>query len=114
MSFIDIKNPQERDRIVQDYINIRNELRVKAENDKARGLTQQIQLVKTYTPLIKATQESTSKITQEIKNNRAVKENNNPFWKETYAKPAINYYLGSKKNLDKYYGIQKKRSLCDG
>ena len=108
MSFIDIKNPQERDRIVQDYINTRNELRAKAENDKARGLTQQIQLVKTYTPLIKATQESTSKITQELKNNRAVKENNNPFWKETYAKPAINYYLDSKKNLDKYYGIQKK------
>ena len=61
MSFIDIKNPQERDRIVQDYINTRNELRAKAENDKARGLTQQIQLVKTYTPLIKATQESSSK-----------------------------------------------------
>ena len=108
MSFIDIKNPQERDRIVQDYINTRNELRAKAENDKARGLTQHIQLVKTYTPLIKATQESTSKITEELKNNRAVKEEQKPFWKETYAKPAINYYLDSNKNLDEYYGIQKK------
>ena len=105
MSFIDIKNPQERERIVHDFINIRNTLRAEAENNKAKGLTQQIQLVKTYTPLIKATQESTSKITQEIKNNRAVKENNNPFWKETYAKPAIDYYLDSKKNLDTYYGI---------
>ena len=108
MSFIDIKNPQERDRIVQDYINTRNELRAKAENDKARGLTQQIQLVKTYTPLIKATQESSNKITEELKNNRAVKEEHNPFWKETYTKPAINYYLDSNKNLDKYFGIQKK------
>ena len=108
MSFIDIKNPQERDRIVQDYINIRNELRAKAENDKARGLTQQIQLVKTYTPLIKATQESTSKITEELKNNRAVKEDHKLFWNETYAKSAINYYLDSNKNLDKYFGIQKK------
>ena len=108
MSFIDIKNPQERDRIVQDYINTRNELRAKAENDKARGLTQQIQLVKTYTPLIKATQESSSKITEELKNNRAVNEDNKPFWKETYTKPAINYYLDSNKNLDKYFGIQKK------
>ena len=108
MSFIDIKNPQERDRIVQDYINTRNELRAKAENDKARGLTQQIQLVKTYTPLIKATQESSSKITEELKNNRAVNEDNKPFWKETYTKPAINYYLDSNKNLDKYFGIQRK------
>ena len=108
MSFIDIKNPQERDRIVQDYINTRNELRAKAENDKARGLTQQIQLVKSYTPLIKATQESSSKITEELKNNRAVNEDNKPFWKETYTKPAINYYLDSNKNLDKYFGIQKK------
>ena len=67
MSFIDIKNPQERERIVNDFINIRNTLRAEAENNKAKGLTQQIQLVKTYTPLIKATQESTSKITEELK-----------------------------------------------
>ena len=108
MSFIDIKNPQERERIVHDFINIRNGLQAEAKNNKAKGLTQQIQLVKTYTPLIKATQESTNKITQELKNNRGIKENNTPYWKETYAKPAIDYYLDSKKNLDKYYGIQKR------
>ena len=58
--------------------------------------------------MIKATQESSSKITEELKNNRAVNEDNKPFWKETYTKPAINYYLDSNKNLDKYFGIQKK------
>ena len=47
MSFIDIKNPEQRDQIVQDYINTRKELRAKAENDKARGMVQQIQLEKT-------------------------------------------------------------------
>ena len=109
MLFIDIKNLQERDRIVQDYINTQNELQAKAEKYEARGFTQQTQLVKNYTPLIKATQESSSQITKELKNNRAIKEDNKPFWQETFAKPAINYYFNSKKNLDKYCGIQKKR-----
>ena len=85
MAFIDIKNPEERDRIVQDYINTRNELRAKADNDEAQGLVQQLQLEKTYTPLIKATQESSSKITKELKNNRAAREEEKGFWKETNA-----------------------------
>ena len=96
MSFISIKNPEQRDQIVQDYINTRKELRAKAENDKARGMVQQIQLEKTYTPLIKATQESTSKITQELKNNRAVKENEKSYWKPDVAKSAIEFYLSLK------------------
>ena len=79
MSFIDIKNPYERDRIIHDYVNIQNALRAEAENNKAKGLTQQMQIVKTYTLLIKATQESTNKITQELKNNRGIKENNTPY-----------------------------------
>ena len=107
MAFIDIKNPSQREQIVQDYINTRKEIQQKAENDKAEGLQQQIQLEKTYTPLIKATQESTKKITEELKNNRAKVEKEKGYWKKDFAKPAIQYYLNLDKNMDKYYGIQK-------
>ena len=106
MAFIDIKDPNQRERIVQDYINTLKDVRNKAENDKAVGLQQQIQLQKSYTPLISATQESTKQITEELKNNRAINEKG--YWQESFAKPAIDYYLGIKTNIDKYYGIQKK------
>ena len=108
MAFIDIKDPKNRDRIVQDYINTKKEFQQKSENDKAEGLQQQIQLEKTYTPLIKATQESTKKITTEIKNTRANVEQDKGYWKKDFAKSAINYYSNISKNKDKYYGIQKR------
>ena len=108
MSFIDIKDPQKRDRIVQDYINTKKEFQQKSENDKAEGLQQQIELEKTYTPLIKATEESAKKITTEIKNSRANVEQEKGYWKKDFAKSAINYYLNISKNKDKYYGIQKR------
>ena len=108
MAFIDIKDPQKRDRIVQDYINSKKEFQQKSENNKAEGLQQQIELEKTYTPLIKATQESAKKITTEIKNSRANVEQEKGYWKKDFAKSAINYYLNISKNKDKYYGIQKR------
>ena len=108
MAFIDIKDPQKRDRIVQDYINSKKEFQQKSENNKAEGLQQQIELEKTYTPLIKATEESAKKITTEIKNSRANVEQEKGYWKKDFAKSAINYYLNISKNKDKYYGIQKR------
>ena len=108
MSFIDIKNPQKREQIVQDYIKTLGFVRNKAENEKAQGLEQQIKLEKQYNPIIKATKESTNKITDELKSNRALTEGKNGAWKRDFAKSAIDYYLGIKKNKDEYYGIQKR------
>ena len=108
MSFIDIKNPQKRDQIVQDYIKTLAFVRNKAENEKARGLEQQIKLQKQYNPIITATKESTNRITDELKSSRAVAESQKGYWKRDFAKSAIDYYLNLTKNEDRYYGIQKK------
>ena len=107
MSFIDIKNPQKREQIVQDYIKTLTLVREKAENEKAQGLEQRIKLEKQYNPIINATKESTNKITDELKNNRAIAESQKGGWKRNFAQSAIEYYLNLKKNQDKYYGIQK-------
>lgn len=108
MAFIEISNPQQREKIVQDYVSTLQEIRHKAENDKAQGLQQQIELNKQYEPLIKATKDSANKITTELKSNRSIKELDKGNWKRNFVKPAIDYYLNLKSNLDKYYGIQKK------
>ena len=107
MSFLDIKDPQKRDEIVQDYIKTLSLIRAKAENEKAKGLEQQIQLEKQYNPIIKATKESTDKIANELKNNRAIVEDQKEGWKPNFSLSAVDYYLKLKKNRDKYYGIQK-------
>ena len=108
MAFIEISNPQQREKIVHDYVSTLHEIRGKAENDKAQGLQQQIDLNKQYEPLIKATKDSASKITTELKSNRSIKEIDKGYWKQNFVKPAIDYYLNLKANVDKYYGIQKK------
>ena len=107
MSFIDIKDPKKRDQIVEDYIKTLSLIRQKAENEKAKGLEQQIKLEKQYNPIIKATKQSTNKITEELKNNRAIGEGQRGIWRRNFAQSAIEYYLNQKKNQDKYYGIQK-------
>ena len=108
MAFIEISNPQQREKIVHDYVSTLHEIRGKAENVKAQGLQQQIVLNKQYEPLIKATKDSASKITTELKSNRSIKEIDKGYWKQNFVKPAIDYYLNLKANVDKYYGIQKK------
>ena len=40
MAFIDIKNPERREEIVQDYVKNLKEIRERNENEKMRGITQ--------------------------------------------------------------------------
>ena len=108
MAFIEISDPHKREEIVRDYAKTLQELRDKAENDKAEGLKQRVELEKQYRPLIEATKDSSNKITTELKNNRSIKESEKGYWKPNFVRPAINYYLSIKNNLDRYYGIQKK------
>ena len=100
MSFIEIKNPHERDKIVKDYIETVKQLKEKSLNDKAEGMQRQIQLEKAFTPVVQATKESTAKITEEIKKNRAVKESEKGYWNKDFSKKAIDYYLNLKSNKD--------------
>lgn len=106
MAFIDIKDPTKRDQIVKDYQETLKNLRIESENKKAIGLQRKIQLEKQYTPIIKATQESTNKITEELKKSRILKEKEQGYWDGDGS--AVDYYLNLKTNTDKYYGIQKR------
>ena len=108
MAFIEISNPAKRNEIVEDYINTKHQLQEKYENDKAVGLQQRIAFEKQYQPLLKASKESSKDITKELKKNRIIKELDKGYWKPDYAKPALDYYLSLRNNVDKYYGIQKK------
>ena len=108
MSFIEIKNPAERDRIVKDYINTLREIRDNDENDRAMGMQRKIELERKFNPIVQAAKESASQITEEIKKNRAVHEKQKGYWDKSFAEPALNYYLGLKSNVDQYYGIQKR------
>ena len=67
MSFLDIKDPTKRDQIVKDYFHSIKELKQKSENDKTDNILQKLELEQTYQPIINASKESTTKITNEIK-----------------------------------------------
>ena len=94
MSFLNISNPNERDKIVKDYVQTLHELRNRKENSKMEGLQREVELKKVFNPVVVATQESAKQITEGIKSQES--------------DSGINYYFRQKNNRDKYYGIQRK------
>ena len=113
MTFVDIKDPKERDRFVADYISTIKNIQQQSEDEKALGLKRQIDLEKTFNPVIKATEMSTKAITNEIKNIRpprpSLSVSRQRDWDASNGITAVDYYLNkySKTYLDKYYGIQQ-------
>ena len=105
MAFINIKNPQERDKIVKDYIETIKNIKDKTLDDKAEGLQRKRQIEEVFSPVVGATKESTTKITDEIKKNRAVNESVKGYWQKDFTQTAVEYYLNLKANKDAYYGI---------
>ena len=67
MAFIDIKAPKQRDNIVADYLSTIKHIQQQNEDEKVIGLTRQVDLEKTFNPVIKATEMSTKAITKEKK-----------------------------------------------
>ena len=114
MAFIDIKDPKERDRFVADYLSTVKTIQQRNEDEKALGLKRQIDLEKTFNPVIKATEMSTKAITKEIKNIKPPRPTlsvpRKRIWDVNNGLTAIDYYLNKygKKNLDKYHGIQRE------
>ena len=68
MAFIDIKDPEKREEIINDYIKNIKEIRERNENEKVRGSTQKQDLAKVFQPVVQATEKSASQITNELKN----------------------------------------------
>ena len=66
MAFIDIKDPKKRDAIVADYLSTIKHVQQQNEDDRTVGLQKNIELEKTFKPIIKATEKSTATITKEL------------------------------------------------
>ena len=118
MSFIDIPDHKRRDEIVADYMATVRRVQQRNEDERTVGLTQQAELERTFNPVIKSTREAAESITKElIPLREEIKKANRPpilfsrkrTWHEQSGVTAIDYYLSEyeKKNLDKYFGIQR-------
>lgn len=112
MAFIDIKDPKKRDAIVADYLSTIKHVQQQNEDERTVGLQKDVELEKTFKPIIKATEKSTAAITKELeglKRPTIIHPSRKRKWDGTIATKAIDYYLNThnKQNLDKYYGIQR-------
>ena len=114
MAFIDIKDPEKREEIVQDYIKNLKEIRERNENEKIRGITQKQDLARVFQPVVQATEKSASQITSELKNlknevEKPKEENGEP--KAT--NKALEYYFEHfpKSKIDQYFGVYKENGI---
>ena len=69
MSFSDIKDPVERERIVQDYKRLKGEIREKSEDKKILSSNQAVLLAKRYAPIVRSQKKMTEDIVKELKKN---------------------------------------------
>ena len=114
MAFIDIKDPEKREEIVQDYVRNLKEIRERNENEKMRGITQRQDLAKVFQPVVQATEKSASQITSELKN---LKDEKLRKKEETEGPKATNkaleYYFEHfpKSKIDRYFGVYKENDI---
>ena len=90
MAFIDISDPDKRKEIVQKYIEMKNELKTRAENAKENNLLKEKVTQQQYQPIITATKESAEKITSALKR-----------------ESVYEFYARQTKNKDKYFSIHR-------
>jgi hypothetical protein len=67
MSFSSIKDPVERELIVQDYKRLKEEIREKYENKKSFSTDQALQLAKRYAPIVHSQKQMTDNIVKELR-----------------------------------------------
>ena len=67
MSFLNIKNPQERDAIVKEYLAMVKRLQQNELNEKAKDLVRSEDIERAQEPVVRSTKQSTEAITNELK-----------------------------------------------
>ena len=103
MEFLNIKDPSRRKEIIQDYINTRNVIRTRNENNKENNLIKERALEAKVRPIVEATEKLPEKISDALLKNNLV----NPFQDEPFHKSAFDYYMSSGMNKvrDNYFRI---------
>ena len=99
MAFIDILNPHKRKETVQDYINIRQEVKAKKEKKKRSNLLWEQALEEKFKPIITATAQSAEKISSTLAG-----VSKPQIWKEGSKISPYEFYITSDKR-DKYFSV---------
>lgn len=94
MAFIDIASSQNRDKIVNEYVEKLKHFKEEQIENKTQGLARVRENEQTFQPIVKATQESAKAITSLLKKP-------DPSIYKSYAE-------SSRKDLDKYFSIYKE------
>ena len=92
MAFINIADPVKRKEIVQDYIQMRNDVRTRNENNKETNLLREKEKEERFKPIVTATEKSAEKITSALRGGPGT-----PY----------EYYSSLTNNRDKYFGIYR-------
>ena len=74
MSFFSIQDPIERERVVEDYKRIKQEIKERNENRKMSGQIRNRTLQQTFDPVVKAQTDMAEKIVESLKEFRPMKE----------------------------------------
>ena len=93
MAFIDIPDRAKAKEVVEEYIRMRNEVRVRNENNKETNLIKEHEKEERFKPIVAATEKSAEKITSAIRNDGS----GTPY----------DYYSSLTRNRDKYFGIYR-------
>ena len=105
MSFLDIPDPKERDKIVSDYLATRHRIQQRNEDDRATGFAKQEQLNTIFNPIVEAQRETT----RELKSLKTVEKRPILYRKRTWddRSSPLDYYQREypQKNQEKYFGI---------
>ena len=118
MSFIDIKDPKKRDRVVADYVAMIRRVQQRNEDEKSAGLAKQAELEHTFNPIVQAAEKTTRAITEhldELKEKlhleplKAIRRRKRTWDDRTTGLTALGFYMNefNKDEVDKYFGISK-------
>ena len=117
MSFLDIKNPSERDKIVNEYLSTMRKIQQRTQDEKALGLATRQELESNYSPITSATEKATKAITDELVPLREEIKNLKPrfpiirkrTWDENSNLGAYDYYQQNNSGVDKYFAIREEK-----
>ena len=70
MSFFDIADPQERERIFNEYIEMRRQFRENDEDNRSELKQNALALEKRYAPIVKSQKKMSEDIVKELRNQR--------------------------------------------
>ena len=66
MSFLEIKDPEERDAVIADYLAVKQAIKDRNLDKRMAGLTRKRELEETFAPVVAANEEMARKIVDEI------------------------------------------------